>query len=221
MEMQKRIDLQDAALQQLKNVFTEALSASRANEGVNASWAFDSLLQTRFISITPPLEKPLTMQLLTLDSLRDYKNGSSIKPGNIVLNIKELIEAIPEVVSIGAGMVCDNLVITVCGAFSLWLKLRDIATVSITREQAFTIVALWKSCNSAHKISLDDGFIATNVLLKQYGESEITNLKYNIVIDSLIKMQCIELTEGIIWLREWISRSYIYSIQAKKRELTD
>ena len=189
MEMQKRIDLQDAALQQLKNVFTEALSASRANEGVNASWAFDSLLQTRFISITPPLEKPLTMQLLTLDSLRDYKNGSSIKPGNIVLNIKELIEAIPEVVSIGAGMVCDNLVITVCGAFSLWLKLRDIATVSITREQAFTIVALWKSCNSAHKISLDDGFIATNVLLKQYGESEITNLKYNIVIDSLIKMQ--------------------------------
>ena len=212
MEMQKRIDLQDAALQQLKNVFTEALSASRANEGVNASWAFDSLLQTRFISITPPLEKPLTMQLLTLDSLRDYKTGSSIKPGNIVLNIKELIEAIPEVVSIGAGMVCDNLVITVCGAFSLWLKLRDIATVSITREQAFTIVALWKSCNSAHKISLDDGFIATNVLLKQYGESEITNLKYNIVIDSLIKMQCIELTEGIIWLREWISRSYIYSI---------
>lgn len=212
MEMQKRIDLQDAALQQLKNVFTEALSASRANEGVNASWAFDSLLQTRFISITPPLEKPLTMQLLTLDSLRDYKNGSSIKPRNIVLNIKELIEAIPEVVSIGAGMVCDNLVITVCGAFSLWLKLRDIATVSITREQAFTIVALWKSCNSAHKISLDDGFIATNVLLKQYGESEITNLKYNIVIDSLIKMQCIELTEGIIWLREWISRSYIYSI---------
>ena len=212
MEMQKRIDLQDAALQQLKNVFTEALSASRANEGVNASWAFDSLLQTRFISITPPLEKPLTMQLLTLDSLRDYKNGSSIKPGNIVLNIKELIEAIPEVVSIGAGMVCDNLVITVCGAFSLWLKLRDIATVSITREQAFTIVALWKSCNSAHKISLDDGFIATNVLLKQYGESEITNLKYNIVIDSLIKMQCIELTEGIIWLREWISRSYIHSI---------
>ena len=212
MEMQKRIDLQDTALQQLKNVLTEALSASRANEGVNASWAFDSLLQTRFISITPPLEKPLTMQLLTLDSLRDYKNGSSIKPGNIVLNIKELIEAIPEVVSIGAGMVCDNLVITVCGAFSLWLKLRDIATVSITREQAFTIVALWKSCNSAHKISLDDGFIATNVLLKQYGESEITNLKYNIVIDSLIKMQCIELTEGIIWLREWISRSYIYSI---------
>lgn len=212
MEMQKRIDLQDAALQQLKNVFTEALSASRANEGVNASWAFDSLLQTRFISITPPLEKPLIMQLLTLDSLRDYKNGSSIKPGNIVLNIKELIEAIPEVVSIGAGMVCDNLVITVCGAFSLWLKLRDIATVSITREQAFTIVALWKSCNSAHKISLDDGFIATNVLLKQYGEPEITNLKYNIAIDSLIKMQCIELTEGIIWLREWISRSYIYSV---------
>ena len=212
MEMQKRIDLQDAALQQLKNVLTEALSASRVNEGVNVSWVYDSLLQTRFISIAPPLEESPTMQFLTLDSLRNYKNGGSIKPGNIILNIKELIEAIPEVVSIGTGMACNNLVFTVCGAFSLWLKLRDIATVSITREQAFTIVALWKSCNSAHKISLDDGFIATNVLLKQYGEPEITNLKYTIAIDSLIKMQCIELTEGIIWLREWISRSYTYSV---------
>ena len=212
MEMQKRIDLQDAALQQLKNVLTEALSASRVNEGVNVSWVYDSLLQTRFISIAPPLEESPTMQFLTLDSLRNYKNGGSIKPGNIILNIKELIEAIPEVVSIGTGMACNNLVFTVCGAFSLWLKLRDIATVCITREQAFIIVALWKSCNAAHKISLDDGFVATNVLLKQYGEPEITNLKYNIAIDSLIKMQCIELTEGIIWLREWISRSYIHSI---------
>ena len=69
MEMQKRIDLQDTALQQLKNVLTEALSASRANEGVNASCVYDSLLQTRFISITSPLEEPPTMQFLTLDSL--------------------------------------------------------------------------------------------------------------------------------------------------------
>ena len=104
MEMRKRIDLQDAALQQLKNVLTEALSASRVNEGVNVSWVYDSLLQTRFISIAPPLEESPTMQFLTLDSLRNYKNGSSIKSGNIILNIKELIKEIPEVVSIGTDM---------------------------------------------------------------------------------------------------------------------
>ena len=78
--------------------------------------------------------------------------------------------------------------------------------------QIFVIVALWRNCNSAHRISLDNGFAATEKLLEQYGEPEMTYLKYNIVIDSLVKMQCIELTEEVIWLREWISQKYIYSV---------
>lgn len=32
------------------------------------------------------------------------------------------------------------------------------------------------------------------------------------IIDSLIKIECIEVTEDVIWLREWISKNYIYSI---------
>lgn len=212
MEMRKRNDLQNNAIQQLKTVIAENLSEFLTNEAVDSSLIYNDLVKCSFISITPPLEDPPMMQLLTIDSLRNYRDGSSIKPGNILLNIRKLIEAIPDVVSIGAGMVCDNLIVTVCGAFSLWLKLRDIATVSISKEQAFTIVALWRGCNPAHKISLDDGLVATNTLLKQYGEPEMTKLKYNIVIDSLEEMQCIELTEGIIWLREWISKKYIYNV---------
>ena len=109
-------------------------------------------------------------------------------------------------------MACDNLVITICGALSLWLKLKDIATINISKEQAFVIVALWKNCNSNHKILLSDGLIAANNLFNQYGEPEITSLKYNMIIDSLVEIECIELTEEIIWLREWISKNYIYDI---------
>lgn len=214
MKLEKRLDLQNAATQQLKNILIKTLPITSANDNNNASLVYTNLIQTRFISITPPLEikEPPTMHFLTLDSLRDYRQGKSIKPGNITLNMKKLIEAIPAIVCSGTSMACDNFVVIICGAFCLWLKLRDIATINITKEQAFTIVALWRSCNDAHKITLDNGFIATNKLLKQYGESEITNLKYNIVIDSLIKIQSIELTEGVIWLREWISKSYIYNI---------
>lgn len=212
MEMRERNDLQNSAIQQLETVIAENLSDHFSNEAVDSSLIYNDLVKCGFISITPPLEAPPMTQFLTINSLRNYREGSSIKPGNILLNFRKLIEAIPDVVSIGAGMACDNLVVTVCGAFSLWLKLRDIATVSISKEQAFTIVALWRGCNPAHKISLDEGFVATNKLLKQYGEPEMTDLKYNILIDSLEKIQCIELTEGIIWLREWISKKYIYSV---------
>lgn len=210
--MKQRTDLQDKVTQQLKTAILENLSDVFTNENSDVSLIYNNLERSRFISISPPLEEPPMMQFLTMDSLRNYKDGSSIKPGNILLNIRKLIEAIPEVVSIGAGMACDNHIVTVCGALSLWLKLRDIATINISKEQAFVIVALWRNCNSRHKISLDDGYTATNDLLKQYGELEITSLKYNMIIDSLAKIECIELTEEIIWLREWISKNYIYDI---------
>lgn len=212
MEMTQRTDLQDDVIQQLKTAATENLSVVLIDENSDILLIYDILAKSGFISISPPLEEPPMMQFLTMDSLRNYKNGRSIKPGNILLNIRKLIEAIPEAISIGAGMVCNNHIATVCGALSLWLKLRDIATINISKEQAFVIVALWKNCNPNHEISLDDGYIATNNLFKQYGEPEITNLKYNMIIDSLVKTECIELTEEIIWLREWISKNYIYGI---------
>ena len=212
MKMKQRTDLQNNVTQQLKTTIAETLSNVFSNQNNDVSLIYNNLVRSRFVSISPPLEEPPMMQLLTMDSLRNYKDGSSIKPGNILLNIRKLIEAIPEVVSIGAGMVSDNHIVTVCGALSLWLKLRDIATINISKEQAFVIVALWKNCNSNHKISLDDGFIATNNLFVQYGEPEIASLKYNMIIDSLVKIECIELTEEIIWLREWISKNYIYDI---------
>ena len=212
MEMKQRTDLQNNVTQQLKTTIAETLSNVFSNQSNDVSLIYNNLVRSRFVSISPPLEEPPMMQLLTMDSLRNYKDGSSIKPGNILLNIRKLIEAIPEVVSIGAGMISDNHIVTVCGALSLWLKLRDIATINISKEQAFVIVALWKNCNSNHKISLDDGFIATNNLFDRYGEPEITSLKYNMIIDSLVKIECIELTEEIIWLREWISKNYIYDI---------
>ena len=212
MEMKQRNDLQNNVTQQLKTTIAETLSNVFSNQSNDVSLIYNNLVTSRFVSISPPLEEPPMMQLLTMDSIRNYKDGSSIKPGNILLNIRKLIEAIPEVVSIGAGMVSDNHIVTVCGALSLWLKLRDIATINISKEQAFVIVALWRNCNSNHKISLDDGFIATNNLFNRYGEPEITSLKYNMIIDSLVKIECIELTEEIIWLREWISKNYIYDI---------
>lgn len=208
MEMKKRDDLRWNAVQQLKASAAESLP----DENADASLIYNSLVRCGSVSIKPPLEEKPKMQFITMDPLRSYKKGNSMKPGNILLNIRKLMEAIPDMVSVGAGMTYDNLLLTVCAALSLWVKLRDIATVEISKEQAFVIVALWRDCDPDREIALDDGFAAVNSLLKQYGEPEITYLKYNMVVDSLVEMQCIELTEGIIWLRESTSRSYLYNI---------
>lgn len=211
-KMEKREDLQNNAILELKGSIISNLSGLAPKESINATFIYNNLVKFGFVAITPPLEEPPMMHFLTMDSLKNYKDGSSIKPGNIGLNIRRLIEAIPEVASIGAGMMGENHFFTICGALSLWMKLRDIATVSISKEQAFVIVALWRNCNDKHKITAEEGFIATNKLLSQYGESSISTLKYNMILDSLTEINCIELIAGTIWLREQISKKYIYCV---------
>ncbi|MCD7928614.1 MAG: hypothetical protein LUF86_00450 [Clostridiales bacterium] len=209
METKDRTDLQAAAIRQLKTGITRDVSTSFPGRTVNASLIYNNLVIYGRLSITPPKEPPTHMEYLTMDPLRNYRGGSSIKPGNISLNMRKLVESVPDVITIGAGMASDHPIIIVCGALSICRKLRNIATVKVEKEQAFVIVALWKNCNPDHSISPENGFEVTNKLLNRYGESEITNIKYNHIIDSLEKMQCIELEDNAIWLKEWISDKYI------------
>lgn len=207
--MRARTDLQ-------KNVETEIkeklIGYKNEFRDYDVSELYQELKETGFIQISAPQEEPPKMMMLTIDSLKNYNQGSSIKPGNIRLNIKKLIDAVPGIIEIVVGVNAEMPILLVVAALSLWKTIRDVSTVEITKDQAFVIVALWKNCNTAQKIELDRGYVAVNELLVRYGELEITEMKYNKIIDSLIKIGCIEMEENIIWLREWISKNYISSI---------
>lgn len=213
MEMTERIDLQNIAIQKLIAEIEHTLSDEFNTQNIDCYTVYEYLTKMGFVTICPPKEEAFRMSFLTIDSLKNYNSGKSIKPGNIRLNIRNLIESIPELVSLGVGMVSESPIIVVCGALSLCRKLIDNASLNISKEQAYVIVALWKSCNNnEHKILLNDGFIATNKILNEYGESKMTYKKYNILIDSLVKMKCIELSENTIHLKERISKKYIENL---------
>lgn len=210
MDKIKRIDLQKNAQERIKTEISQYMhQTSFKASDIDDSSIYNQFLNSGFLQITPPEEDPPMMQFITMDSLKNYKQGNSIKPGNIRLNIRKLIESIPSAVEMAVSIAIDFPILKICAALNLWQKMKEIFTVEISKEEAFVIVSLWKNCDCRHEISLEKGFISTNELLKKYEEQEFTNIKYNQVIDSLIKLQCIELTEGIIWLREWISKNYI------------
>ena len=208
-----RTDLQKQAEKELEQGAIRSRSTiADSSEQFKTSNVYKSLHDLGFIYITAPEEEPPQMSFLTLDSLRNYKEGKSMKPGNIRLNFRKLISAIPEIIPIGYGIANDAPILKICGALGLWKILRDVLTVEITKEQAFVMIALWNHCDSNHKIVLESGMAATNELRNRCSEPELTTHEYNRVIDDLITLECIEVTEGIIWLREWISRRYTYSI---------
>lgn len=201
--MEKRLDLQ-------KNKEAELFKIIDANvnkSALNSTVIFDEFLEN-YINITPPEEETPMMQFLTIDSLKKHKSGHSVKAGNIILNIRKLINALPTIIASSVSISYDIPILKVCAALAIWKDLRDIFTVEITREQAIVLVALWKNCDATQHISLSDGLVATNTLCKSLDDSAMNPTIFNKTIDQLITLHCIEVTDEKIWLREWISKKY-------------
>lgn len=209
--MKERADLQNKVELQIKEIIGDYIKQSSDNNENNIP-TIEDFQEKGFLQIQAPLEEPPMMQFLTLDSLKNYNTGSSIKPGNIKLNIKNLIDNIPSIGEIIISIWAESIELKICAALNLWKALKDISTISITKDQAFVIVALWKNCNSYHKINLNTGYNVTKDLFQKFQEPIPSYEKYNQIIDALIKLECIELTDEEIWLREWISKNYIESI---------
>ena len=214
--MLMRTDLQKQVEKELEQRIGKSITGIvNSYECLEVSNVYQYLRDSGFINITAPEEpeqRSFQMELLVLDSPRNYKAGRSMKPGNIRLNFRKLISAIPDIIQIGYGIVEDVPILKICGALGLWKILRDIVTVDITKEQAFVMIALWNRCDHNHRISLELGMAATNELRRRCDEPELSEHEYNKVIDDLIRLECVEVTAGVIWLREWISKKYTYSI---------
>lgn len=178
------------------------------NSEIEADKLFDEFINNGYIKITPPKKEKPMMYFMTFDQLSNYQKGQSVKPGNIVMNIKKLIASISDITAMAVSVYYDIPILKVCSALSIWQKLMDIMTVEIDRKQAVVIIALWKNCNSNHKINIDHGYECVNFLYKELEETEISWSDYNKVIDQLIKLKCIEIIDEVIWLREWVSKEY-------------
>lgn len=167
-----------------------------------------SLLQSNCLCISAPMEEPPMLQMITISSLQSLKSGQSIKPGNIKLNIKNLIDSLPDIISFSVSMAIDIPILKVCAALSLWKMIRKVSMVEITKGQAIVILALWKNCDSKHKIKIEYGFEKVNLLCRQLTENEFTWTEYIDILNELENLQSIEVDMNGIWLREWVSLKY-------------
>ncbi len=205
--MEIREDLLNKKLDQIETIVRENLKQILGDKG-NIE-AMQLLLECNCLKITPPQQEPPMMSFLTIDSLNDYHHGNSIKPGNIKINMKRLIDSLPEIVTATVSIINDITILKICAAIIIWKMLRNVSTIEIKKEQAIIIVALWKNCNEKHIISLEDGYKNSNMLYKQVDGSKFTWDQYIFIIEELEKIESIKLTENGIWLCEWVSKNYV------------
>ena len=187
----------------------ERTSREFGEEGISAKDIMQFFLENGGLLITPPQQEPLRVHMITIDSLNNFNKGESIKPGNIKLNIRRLIEHMPDITSATVGITMDIPILKVCAALNIWKMLRDVMTVKITKVQAIMLIALWVNCDQQHRITLEQGFDCFKSLYEQIEISECTWEQYINLINYLEKIDSLKLKNNGIWLCEWVSKKYI------------
>lgn len=205
--LENRNDLLEIKQAEILSII-ERTSISLWEEDISSKDILQSFLKSGGLVITPPQQEPPMMQMLVVDSLHNYNKGESIKPGNIKLNIRHLIESLPNLTKDAVDIAMRIPILKVCAALNIWKMLRAVTTVEITKEQAIVVVALWDNCNQQHRITLEKGFECFRSLYKNIETSNCTWEQYIKLISDLEKIDSLELDNNGIWLCEWVSRRY-------------
>lgn len=205
--LENRNDLLEIKQAEILSII-ERTSISLREEDISSKDILQSFFKSGGLVITSPQQEPPMMHMLVVGSLHNYNKGESIKPGNIKLNIRHLIEFLPDLTAATVGIAMDIPILKVCAALNIWKMLRAVTTVEITKEQAIVIVALWDNCNQQQRITLEKGFECFRSLYENIETSNCTWEQYIKLISDLEKIGSLELDSNEIWLRECISKRY-------------
>lgn|SRR5215472_719943 len=163
-------------------------------------------LMGTYITLTPPLKPPYSIQYIAGAQLG--KGGAiTRKPGNIRLNWRKLFELVPDVTIAGAGAAAETWLIPFAALY-VWMKLWNVATIELKEEDAFVICSLWRHRGQDNRIPEDEAFAKATALAKENGLPILTKDRFSEILTKLATLECIELKEGTIWLREWVRTTY-------------
>lgn len=194
-------DALESKRQQIERIAQEAAKLLGVADDVDSDAVANALAR-----LTPPEVPEMTMSLITVNSL--YDGGQSRKLGNIYLNWKKLMAIVPDATIAGAGAATAPTWMIPFIALYIWNKLWCSTEEKLTENEAFAISALWTHRNAENKITTAEGFSRTNELRSRNGRPKLNRKRYDDALARLLRMHCIKITDGIIWLREWVRMQY-------------
>jgi len=131
-----------------------------------------------FCRVKPP-EIPQVERYIHLIMLNDYgrKGGVSTKPGNVVLNWKGLISALPGIALTGAVIATSPWLI-VLGAVVFWKDLYSTSRVELGAQHAAAMLTMWNNHDGRERISEEKARSLTNETLAQFDMNQISETNF-------------------------------------------
>lgn len=149
------------------------------------------------------------MELIVASRRADIFGASSvsIKPGNIILNWRKLIGAILGMALTGAGAATSSWFI-VLGALVILRELYSISKIELSQMHAATMIVMWENHDGRHRISEARARELIDKAFLKMGVNQTNEETFARIVDDLTSVGCIQISNGEIWLREWISRDW-------------
>lgn len=160
-----------------------------------------------FVRLSPPVEPEQYTHLITIGGT-GYSRGVSRKPGNLLLSWRKLMDLVPDIGVASAGIAGAPIWLTALIGLYVWNKVWRGTEEKLSELEATTIIALWDKRGGRKEISEEVGFERTNEWRASFNFTPLTNSQYREVINCLLKMQCISMKGGVIFLCEGVSVGY-------------
>ena len=201
----------DRAEKKKNEIISSLSSILQTNVGVKDS--FDQIskeIVSNCINVRPPEKEKIVLHLITM-SPSGRGGGKSTKAGNIVLNIRKLVEAIAN----GVFAAVSTYQVPWLGIFGfilLWNSLWSSAQVDLSENDAAVIWTMWVHRDRKNNEISDEGLLnKVNDHLAIYDRASITQKDMEFSIRRLEKIKSIKRSKKYPknwWLCEWIAPAY-------------
>ena len=196
------------ALEQKKSELRKLTLSCMPEDVLDKEAMVDKLFDS-YVQHSPPLQAApsVRVHLITMSPF-GRGGGISRKPGNIYLNWRNLIQLITDIAITAHGVTTGRTWVLPFIALHVWNTLWSKARVDFDQKDAMTIHALWKNRNSENKITEAAGLEKTNASLHEMKMDQLSKSEYTKIINRFLDLDCIEIEDGIIWLRESVKITY-------------
>lgn len=194
------------ALEEKRQQLIEAASEAIQEWGLDDNRLAETAVAA-FARLTPPQKPENYIQLITLNPLT--QQAQSIKPGNLLLNWRKLIDIVPDTAIAAAGASAAPPWLLPFIALYIWNKIWCGAKEKLSQEDAVIIMSLWKHrASDTNTIDEAEGFRTANATRVAHGLTKLQRSTYDEAVTKLLRMGCIEMKDGKMWLREWVRVKY-------------
>ena len=192
----------DAKRTELRGLVQQAVPPSIQNPHNIAEAVLNS-----FIQLTAPTQPERVIEMITMQPFGSG-GGRSRKPGNIYLNWRKLMDLAPDVTIAGVGGATSPRWLLPFIGLYVWNKLWCSSEEQLSETEATIMYTIWKHRNSEDRIAEEEGYERTNATRKEGNLPALTRKEFDVALNRLLEMECIEIEAGIIWLREWVRVRY-------------